>query len=80
LQVEIDATYKTVPGASSALEALDAPSLDLVGPVEVDEEYVTAGKKGRERDCSVAEQFVGAFYDPNELDTERFTSEFISKQ
>ncbi len=31
-------------------EALDAPSLDLVGPVEIDEVYVSAGKKGRERD------------------------------
>jgi len=30
--------------------ALDAPSLDLVGPVEIDEVYVSAGKKGRERD------------------------------
>jgi len=30
--------------------ALDAPSLDLVGPVEIDEIHVSAGKKGRERD------------------------------
>jgi hypothetical protein len=30
--------------------ALDAPSLGLVGPVEIDEVYVAAGKKGRERD------------------------------
>jgi hypothetical protein len=30
--------------------ALDAPPLDLVGPVEIDEVYVSAGKKGRERD------------------------------
>jgi hypothetical protein len=30
--------------------ALDAPSLNLVGPVEIDEVYVSAGKKGRERD------------------------------
>lgn len=29
---------------------LDAPSLNLVGPVEIDEVYVTAGLKGRERD------------------------------
>ena len=34
--------------------ALDAPSLDLVGPVEIDEVYVSAGKKGRERDRSRA--------------------------
>jgi len=30
--------------------ALDVPSLNLVGPVEIDEVYVSAGKKGRERD------------------------------
>jgi len=30
--------------------ALDAPSLNLAGPVEIDEVYVSAGKKGRERD------------------------------
>lgn len=30
--------------------ALDAPQLDLVGPVEIDEVYVSAGLKGRERD------------------------------
>jgi transposase-like protein len=30
--------------------ALDAPSLDLVGPVEIDEVYVSAGKKGHEPD------------------------------
>ncbi len=29
---------------------LDAPSLELVGPVEIDQVYVSAGKKGRERD------------------------------
>ncbi len=31
-------------------EALDAPSLDLRGPVEIDEVYISAGLKGRERD------------------------------
>jgi len=34
--------------------ALDAPSLDLVGPVEIDEVYVSAEKKGRERTGSRA--------------------------
>lgn len=29
---------------------LDAPATDLVGPVEIDEFYVSAGMKGRERD------------------------------
>jgi len=33
--------------------ALDAPSLDIVGPVAIDEVYVPAGKKGRERDRGV---------------------------
>ena len=31
-------------------ELLDAPAISLVGPVEIDEVYVTAGLKGRERD------------------------------
>jgi hypothetical protein len=34
--------------------ALDAPSVTLEGPVEIDEVYVSAGKKGRERDASRA--------------------------
>ena len=29
---------------------LDAPATDLVGPVEIDEFYVSAGMKGREPD------------------------------
>jgi transposase-like protein len=33
------------------LRALDAPQLQLEGPVEIDELYVKAGLKGRERDC-----------------------------
>jgi transposase-like protein len=37
-------------GIERSGKALDASSLDLVGPVEIDEVYVTAGKKGRERD------------------------------
>ena len=50
LHVEIDVTYKTIHRRIERFsEALDAPSLDLVGPVEIDEVYVTAGKKGRER-------------------------------
>jgi len=31
-------------------EALDAPRPQLEGPVKIDELYVKAGKKGRERD------------------------------
>ena len=49
--MEIDVTYKTIHRRIERFsEALDAPSLDLVGPVEIDEVYVTAGTKGRERD------------------------------
>ena len=29
---------------------LDAPVLNLIGPVEIDEVYISAGLKGRERD------------------------------
>ena len=51
LQCEIDVTYKTIHRRiERSGEALDAPSLDLVGPVEIDELYVSVGKKGRERD------------------------------
>lgn len=32
------------------LRALDAPQIQLEGPVEIDEFYVKAGLKGRERD------------------------------
>ena len=52
LQCEIEVTYKTIHRRVERFtEALDAPSLDLVGPVEIDEFYVSAGLKGRERDC-----------------------------
>jgi len=51
LQCEIDVTHKTIHRRIERFaRALDAPSLDLVGPVEIDEVYVSAGKKGRERD------------------------------
>ena len=41
--------YKTIHRRVERFtEALDAPSLDLVGPVELDEFYVSAGLKGRE--------------------------------
>lgn len=51
LQCEIEVTHKTIlRRIERSSEALDAPSLDLVGPVETDEEYVSAGRKGRERD------------------------------
>jgi transposase-like protein len=51
LRIEIDVTYEAVHRRVERFtKALDAPSLDLQGPVEIDEVYVTAGKKGRERD------------------------------
>ena len=49
--METDVTYKTIHRRIERFaKALDAPSLDLVGPVNIDEVYVTAGTKGRERD------------------------------
>ncbi|ELY99126.1 Insertion element protein [Natrialba aegyptia DSM 13077] len=51
LQLEIDGQYKTISQRVERFtKALDAPSLDLVRPVEIDEVYVSAGLKGRERD------------------------------
>ena len=51
LQAEIDVSYKTIHRRVERFtRALDAPHLDLVGPVEIDEVYVSAGLKGRERD------------------------------
>ncbi len=48
---EIGVTYKTMHRRVERFtRALDAPQLDLVGPVEIDEVYVSAGLKGRERD------------------------------
>ena len=51
LRREIDVTYKTVhQRVQRSHEALNAPVLDLIGPVEINEVCVSAGKKGRERD------------------------------
>jgi transposase len=51
LDVEIDVSYKTIyRRVQRFLRALDAPQLHLEGPVEIDEFYVKAGCKGRERD------------------------------
>src|SRR6056297_3802505 len=51
LDVEIDVSYKTVyRRVQRFLRALDAPLPHLEGPVEIDEVYVNAGLKGRERD------------------------------
>ena len=51
LDVEIDVSYKTIyRRVQRFLRALDAPQLQLEGPIEIDEFYVKAGLKGRERD------------------------------
>ncbi|SEP23082.1 Transposase and inactivated derivatives [Halogranum amylolyticum] len=51
LHREIGVTYKTMHRRVERFtRALDAPQLDLVGPIEIDELYVSAGLKGRERD------------------------------
>jgi hypothetical protein len=48
-QCEIDVTHKTIHRRIKRFaSALDKPSLDLVGPVEIDEVYMSAGLKGRE--------------------------------
>ena len=51
LDVEIDVSYTTIyRRVKRFLRALDAPRPHLEGPVEIDEFYVKAGLKGRERD------------------------------
>ena len=51
LDVEIEVSYKTIyRRVQRFLRALDAPRLQLEGPIEIDEFYVKAGLKGRERD------------------------------
>lgn len=51
LDVEINVAYKTIyRRIQRFLRALDAPQPHLEGPVEIDELYVKAGLKGRERD------------------------------
>jgi len=51
LEVEIDVSYKTIyRRVQRFLRALDAHLPHLEGPVEIDDLYVKAGLKGRERD------------------------------
>jgi transposase-like protein len=46
LQYEIEVTHKTMHRRIERFaRALDAPSLDLVGPVEIDEGYALPGRK-----------------------------------
>ena len=56
LEAELDVSYRTLRQRIERFaRALDAPSLSLSGPVEIDEVYVTAGKKGREREDRTTE-------------------------
>ncbi|MFD1643658.1 IS1595 family transposase [Halohasta litorea] len=51
IEAELDLSYRTVRRRVECFaNALDAPSITLSGPVEIDEVYVSAGLKGRERD------------------------------
>ncbi len=51
IEAELNLSYRTVrQRVERFARVLDAPSLTLSGPVEIDEVYVSAGLKGRERD------------------------------
>ncbi|QFU84264.1 IS1595 family transposase [Natronorubrum aibiense] len=51
LDAELDVSYRSLHRrVEHSSDALDAPRIDLAGPVEIDEFYVSAGKKGGERD------------------------------
>jgi len=51
IEAELDVSYRTLrERVERFARALDAPSMQLSGPVEIDELYVSAGVKARERD------------------------------
>jgi len=51
LDAEIDVSYRSLHRCGEQFaRTLDAPATDFVGPVEIDEFYVSTGKKGCERD------------------------------
>jgi len=51
LDAETDVSYRSLrQRVEQFARTLDAPVLNLTGPVEIDELYVSAGLKGRERD------------------------------
>jgi transposase-like protein len=51
LDAELDVSYRSLRRrVEQFARTLDAPAIDLVGPVEIDGFYVSAGLKGRERD------------------------------
>jgi transposase-like protein len=50
LNAEITVSYRSLRRrVEQFARMLDAPAIDLVGPVEIDEVYITAGLRGRER-------------------------------
>jgi transposase-like protein len=54
-EAELGRSYRTVRGrVECSGEALDAPSITVAGLVEINEAYVSAGKKGCERDSGRA--------------------------
>jgi transposase-like protein len=67
LDTEIDVSYRSLHRrVERSGELLDAPAISLVGPVEIDEFYVSAGKKGRERDqasrsCGLSKRGRGTY-------------------
>jgi len=51
IEAELNLSYRTVrQRVERFARALDAPSITLSGPVEIDEVYVSTGLKGCERD------------------------------
>jgi len=51
LDAEIDVSYRSLRRrVKQFVRTLNASAISFVGPVEIDEFYVSAGKKGRERD------------------------------
>ena len=67
LDAELDVSYRSLRRrVEQFARTLDAPAIDLVGPVEIDECYVSAGLRGRERDqesrsCDLSKRGRGSF-------------------
>jgi hypothetical protein len=63
LQIEIDVTYEAVHRCVKRfMKTLNAPSLDLVAPVEIDELYVTADPKVRCARVPVSTEWLSGRY------------------
>jgi transposase-like protein len=67
LEAELDVSYRTLHRrVKQFARTLDAPTFTLDGPVEIDEFYVSTGKKGRERDqasrsCGLSKRGRGTY-------------------